>query len=230
MWDGCGFMKKIYNDNAIGLFPLPNGFVVLVRQKEYDGKMVIQYKKISFEDGVVSSVTRNEFQYYKFGKNYKSFEMQLKGYLNWKIVTLPDYRIFAVHPDGTAKILDIDARTEWQGTMLYKEHGPADIALHGHTIWASFPESNALIRFNLRTMREELRIGGGNTSAFSKPSGLFVERDKMLVCNPGSNKLLEIDLNSYTVHEYAEFENPVYEYIKINASEIVMLSTGIYVL
>lgn len=221
-------MKKIFNENAIHMLPLPKGFIIASKQNEYNDKIIVAYKMVSFEDGSITSITRNVYQLAKFGNNFKSFEIQLKDYLNCRTVLLPDRRLFAVYPDGNATIFDTEARVEWQGTLIYKNHGPADIALHGHTLWASFPESNALIRFNLRTMREELRIGGSSDSAFSSPEGLWVNGDSLLVCNPGSNKIGEVNLKTYTVYEYAEFDEPVHQYIKVNSNEMVLLDSGVY--
>lgn len=221
-------MRKLFNDNAIHMLPLPNGIIIAAKQNEYDDKIIVAYKKISFEDGSTSAITRNVYLLAKFGNNYKSFEIQLKDYLNCRTVLLPDNRLFAVYPDGNVIIFDAEARVEWQGTLKYKNYGPADIALHEHTLWASFPESNALIRFNLRTMREELRISGSADSAFSNPEGLWVMDDTLLVCNPGSKKINQVNLKTYTVYEYAEFEEPVYQYVKINSNEIVLLKSGVY--
>lgn len=221
-------MKRLYGQGAFHMLPISGGFIMAIKQNEYDNKVIVAYKLVSFENGSINPVTRNVYQLAKFGNNFKLFEKQLRDYLNCKTVTLPDKRLFAAYPDGTAKLLSGDAHLDWQGTLKYKDGGPADIAVHGHTLWASFPDNNALIRFNLRNMREELRIGGGTDSAFSEPEGLWVTDDAMLVCNPGSGKIWEVNLKSYTVYEYAEFEEPVHQYIKIGANEIVLLDSGIY--
>ena len=80
-------------------------------------------------------------------------------------------------------------------------------------------------------MREELRVGGSkNDSAFDKPEGLWVneETEKLLICNAGNNKILELDIKNYTVYEYAEFDEPVHEYINIKSNEMVLLNSGVY--
>ena len=222
-------MKRIFGPEALHLLPMPGGFIMATQQNAYDDKVVVAYKMVNFESGSMNPVTRNVYLLTKFGNNFKACEKQLRDYLNCKTAMLDEGRLFAVYPDGTAKILDKDARVEWQGALKYRDYGPADAVVHGHTLWASFPENNALIRFNLRTMREELRIGGGSGSAFSAPEGLWVaDGDNMLVCNPGNQKILEVNLKSYTVYDYAEFEEPVRQYIKIGGSEIVLLDSGVY--
>ena len=78
-------------------------------------------------------------------------------------------------------------------------------------------------------MREELRIGGNN-SPFSKPRSLFVDGDKVMVSNQDSKKLIEIDLNTYTVFEYKEFEEPLYQYVKVGNNRFALLESGLYLL
>ena len=78
-------------------------------------------------------------------------------------------------------------------------------------------------------MREELRIGG-NKSPFSRPEGLFVEGDGVMVSNAGSSKLIEVDLNSYSVFEYEEFEEPVHQYVKVGENRFAVLDSGLYLI
>ena len=76
------------------------------------------------------------------------------NFITCSCVKLDDDRAFVVAPDGEAMILDADNNVEWQGSIKYKEQGPTAIVNFGHTLWASFSDKNALIRFNLRTMTE----------------------------------------------------------------------------
>jgi len=227
---GLKKLNKVFNSDAMSMYPLPKGFIIIAKKSDIVDKLVVSYKLISFENGTMSPVTKGVFQLAKFGNNFKTFEMQVPNYVTCKIASLDNQRLFVVTPDGIAKVMDHDGYAQWQGTMKYKGFGPTDIAVQGHTLWAAFTENNALIRFNLRTMREELRIGGSNDSAFNKPQGLWINKDAntMLVCNTGANSILEVNLKSYTVYEYAQFEEPVHQYMKILSNEIVLLDSGIY--
>ena len=46
----------------------------------------------------------------------------------------------------------------------------------------------------------------------------------------GSAAILEIDLTTFEAFDYAEFEEPVYQYIRVDNTEIVHLESGIYTL
>ena len=223
-------MKKIHNNSALKCFKCENGIIIAYTQETEQGKMVVKYKKISFVDGRSSFLSKSDFLYYRFGSNFTSFDMQLPNHLTWKTVLLPDSNIMAVGKDGTAKILDYDATTVWQGTMNYKESGPSDIALHKNTLWVSFGSGNALIRYNLASKREELRIGGGAASAFCNPTGIYISENTMIVCNSGRNELLKVNLETYEVFKYAEFQEPVYQYLTVGQAEFVLLESGLYVM
>lgn len=223
-------VKKIFGNDAIHMLPLPGGFIIANKQCEYPDHIVVTYKMATLETNVLNAVTRNVYQLAKFGNNFKQFEQILKDYLNCKTLQLPGGKLFSVYPDGKAAIYSSSAEPVWEGYLKYKDLGPADVVRQGDLLWASFPESNALIRYNLNTMREELRVGGGEHSAFSFPTGLWIEGDKLLCCNTDANRILEMDLSTFSVYDYAEFEEPVKQYIRVADTEIVLLESGVYTL
>lgn len=223
-------MRKIFGSDAIHMLPLPNGFIIAVKQDERSGHFVVSYKMATLDTDALNAVTRNVYLVAKFGNNFKRFESTFKDYLNCKTILLPDGRVFSAYPDGRAAIYSPEVKLEWEGLLKYREYGPADVALSGDCIWASFPESNTLIRYNLHSMREELRIGDTDGSAFSYPYGIWIQGDKMLVCNADSNRIIEVNLNTFAAFDYAQFDEPVRQYIKVDKTEIVQLDSGIYTL
>jgi hypothetical protein len=86
-----------------------------------------------------------------------------------------------------------------------------------------------MVRYNLSTMREELRIGG-NKSPFNNPKSLFIEDSCVTVCNHGSKKLTQVNLESYTTLDGEEFEEPVKQYIKADKYRFVLLDSGVYMI
>lgn len=202
------------------------------RRAEVEDKTVVSYKSVSIENGVVTKRTRSEYEYLKYGNDHNYVDFQVGNFITCNCVKLENGRAFIVSTDGNAKIVDSEGEAEWQGTIRYKDCGPSAIAHHGHTLWASFADKNALIRFNLRTMREELRIGGSSDSSFSGPEGLWVDdaSEKLVVCNSVAQNLLEVNLKTYTVVERAVFDEPVHRYLRIGKREFVVLDSGLYIL
>lgn len=224
------FVKKIFGNDAIHMLPLPGGFIIAVKQNQYSDHIVVSYKMATLETNVLNSVTRNVYQLAKFGNNFQLFEKVLKDYLNCKTIQLGGGRLFSVYPDGRAALYSPSAELLWEGYLKYKEYGPSDVARHGECLWAAYPESNTLIRYNLSTFREELRIGGGDNSAFAYPVSLWIDGGRMLICNTDSHRILEVDLTTFSVYDYAEFEEPVKQYIRVGDTEIVLLESGVYTL
>jgi len=78
-------------------------------------------------------------------------------------------------------------------------------------------------------MREELRIGGNN-SAFLNPTGMFLDGDRLYVCNSGDGKVWEVNTNNFAVSQYLRFDEPVHQFIKISENDTVLvrLDSGVY--
>ena len=168
----------------------------------------------------------------KFGGNRNFEDLQSGGFITCNCVELDNNRLLVVRDGGEATIYDARNKIEWQGTIKYKGEGPSGITGAGSVLWASFYESNTLVRFNLRTMREELRIGGSNDSSFSGPKGLWIDEktDKLYVCNHKAKNILEVNIKNYTVKEHASFEESVYKYMKVGNRELTVLDSGLYLL
>ncbi len=223
-------MRKLHDESALRIFKDGNGIIIAYAQDSSNGRIAIKYKRVSFDTGRATGLSKNDFLYFRFGGSFTSFEMQLPNHLSWRTVVLPDSNILAVNPEGVAKVLDGEAAIVWQGRITYQGMGPSDIALYKDTIWASFGRGNALVRYNLRSKREELRIGGGVSSAFADPGSVWVEDNIMTVCNTERHNLLRVNLDSYEVFKYAEFEEPVYQYLTVGKAEFVLLDSGLYVI
>ncbi len=226
-------MKKLFSGQVYDILPVDDGgFIIVYRRAEAEGKIIVSYKSVSLENGVVTPRTRADYEFIKFGEHRQNIDFSDGNFINNSCVILEDGNRFIVSPEGQSRIIDAEGHVQWQGTIRYKECGPAAVAHHGHTLWASFPKNNALIRFNLRTMREELRIGGSNDSSFNEPMGLWVSdnEDRLIVCNHNGNNLLEVNMKTYTVNERASFDEPIYKYLCIGNKEFVVLESGLYLL
>lgn len=225
-------MKKLFSEQIYDILETSDGFMVVYRRLEIEDKVIVSYKSVVMENGVVSPRTRADYEYVKFGDKNRVPEFKDGGFITCNCVKLEDDKIFVVTHDGEAMIINAENNVEWKGSIKYKDHGPTAIANHEHTLWASFSDNNALIRFNLRTMREELRIGGSNDSSFCGPEGMWIDAqsEKLLVCNNKAHNILEVNMRTYTVIEYAVFDEPVHKYLRIGDRELAVLDSGLYLL
>ncbi len=225
-------MKQLFKEQVFDILEVENGFIVVYKKDEVDGKYIVSYKSVSLDNGVVTQRTKTDYDFIKYGEHSAVINFKTGNFITNNCVKLDDGRIFAVSVEGEAVIIGADGKCEWQGTVRYKHCGPSAIASSGQILWASFAEKNALIRFNLGTMREELRIGGSADSAFSKPKGIWIDEPsgRLFVCNAEGKNILTVNMKSYAVAEHASFEEPVYKYIKIANKEFVILQSGLYLL
>ena len=223
-------MKKLFSGEVCELLPLSNGIIFsYCKERMEDDKAEIAYKMISFEDGRISDIAKNIYLLSKFGNNYKAVLEYGENFIADKALVLTGGKVFLMRAGGEAYFLDSDTTPLWTGNLTYRSAPPSDIALYNNALWASYDEHNVLLRYNLSTMREELRIGG-NKSPFDKPSGLFVQGDSVIVSNRGSGKLLQVNLNTYGVTEREVFEETVYQYLAVSDYRFVILKSGLYLI
>ena len=222
-------MKQIFAGEVYEVLPLTNGIIFSYCKEIVEENVVVAYKMISFDNGRFTDVAKNIYMITKFGNNYKAVAAFCDNYITVKSIVLPNGKVFLLEPDGSAALIDNDGTPVWTGSLVYRSTNPTDIVLYNNALWASYADSNVLLRYNLSTMREELRIGG-NQSPFDKPRSLFVNGDKVIVSNQGSKKLIEINLETYTVFEFEEFEEPVYQYVSVGDNRFVVLKSGLYLI
>ncbi len=222
-------MKAVFSGEVYEVLPISNGIIFSYCKDIIEEDTVVAYKMITFDNGRFTDVAKNIYQLTKFGNNYKAVAAQIGNYITAKSIILPGGKVFILFEEGKAQLFDADASPLWSGELKYRGFNATDITFHNNALWASFKDCNVLLRYNLATMREELRIGGSK-SPFDMPSGLFVEGDGVMVSNLGSKKLIEVNLNNYTVFEYEEFEEPVRQYVKVADNRFVILDSGLYLI
>ncbi len=223
-------MRCFFEGKVLHMIPTPNGIVAAVLSEVTDeGKMAVEYRMLSLETNQLQRITNSVYLLAKFGASHKSAEMQVANHLTCRACLLPDGEIFTVEDDCNAKLLDGDGFAKWVGVVKYKGEAPCDAIYDGKNIWVSFTENNTLLRLDVGSMREELRIGGKKgDSSFSGPVGIFAEGEYLYVSNKNSCQIWKINTRTYDAEEYAYFDEPVYGYVRRNNREIVLLESGIY--
>ncbi len=222
-------MKKVFAGQVFEVLPLSGGILFSYCRDVTEKGTVVAYKMISFENGSFTDVAKNIYLLTKFGNQYKAIATLCGNYITVKSILLPNGKVFLLEETGRAQLIDTDATVIWEGELKYRGLNATDIVLYKNVLWACYREGNVLLRYNLSTMREELRIGG-NSSPFDRPENLFVEEDRMMVSNAGSKKLTELDLNTYSVSDYQAFEEPVRQYVRVGGNRFAVLESGLYLL
>ncbi len=222
-------MKKIFDGKIYEVLPKSDGIIFPYQKARVDEGDVVWYKMLSIENSTLTDVSEAIYMNMKFGSNYGVAVNICKNFVSEKAIILPDGRLLLCNLNGQVFIIDTDGMINISGEIKYRDAAPSSIAFYKNSIWASFREYNVLIRFNINTMRSELRIGG-KTSPFDLPESIFIEGENAYVCNSGSNELIKVNLESYSVEDYCTFEEPIRAYTKSGKFEFVLLDSGLYVI
>lgn len=222
-------MERIFAGEIYEVVPQPNGIVFSYCKSSDEDRVLVAYKMLSLDNGMLTDVAKNIYLLSKFGSNYRAAAANCGNYVTAKAIVMPNGRAFACSDSGDTVIIDGDGELLYKGELCYRNQPPADIAAYGNSLWACYARQGVLLRFNMSTMREELRIGGIN-SPFDKPNDIFIDGSTAVVSCIGSNKLIKVDLNSYTVSDFKEFSEPVYSYVKIREYDFVLMESGLYVI
>lgn len=223
-------MKQIFQGKVYEILPLSHGILFsYCKEITGDNRVVVSYKMISFDNGRMSDVTKNVYLAAKFGNNYDAIIKHCEHYITEKSIILPSGKVLLFSKDAIVKLIDTDSTVIWQGNLNYRSYNASDIVIHKNSLWACFSDCNVLLRYNLSTMREELRIGG-KSSPFGGPKSMFLEGNSVTVCNKDSKKLTQVNLESYVVLEDQSFDEEVLQYVKSDIYRFVILNSGLYML
>lgn len=223
-------MKTVFEGKVLHVIPMESGIIITYCESRTETQIAAAFKMISFETGKVTNVAKNIYQLTKFGANYRAFCAELNNYFSCKTIPLPSEKMLVLEQDGTLRLLDTDSSPIWSGQLLYKNTPPSGIALFENKLWTCYAQHNVLIRYNINTMREELRIGGGPSSPFVQPSDIFIKGRYGYVCNPGTLQILQFDLISYELEVYKEFTVPVKQYLEVDGYCFVVRDDGVFLL
>ena len=222
-------MDKVFGSNILQVLPTADGLLIAYYSEISEIQATVAFKRIVFSTGVVSNVPKGFFMIAKFGTEYKKFEEQVGNYITCRVIELANGNTLVYEKNGNAKIFDENIKPVWSGAFKYKECPITSADLTRKTLWASYTSEDSIIRYNLSTMREELRLGGAN-SPLQGPKGIFIEGNEMIVCSSKTNKLFKVNLSSYAITEYMSFKERVHEYFLIGGYEFVLLDSGLYLI
>lgn len=220
-------LERLFTGKVYEMVAQPNGIVFSYCKEVIDSRVVVGYKMISFDTKTVTDVAKNIYWLSKFGCNYRAIVSLCNNYVTSRSLVLPTGRVFMTEDNGRAILFDTEGMPLWTGELTYRGNIPSDIGIYKNALWACYADSNVLLRFNLSTMREELRIGGAS-SPFEKPFSMFVDGADVVISNLGSNKLIKVNLDTYNVSDFLEFNEPVYSYLNVKNNEFVLMESGIY--
>lgn len=223
-------MKTVFLGEVLNVIPVDNGLVFSHVLEKTEEEIQVAYKMITFSDGKTTPVPKSLYHLSKFGANYRAVLPHTQNIILSKTLQISNEKTFLLNPDGSALIINNSGEVLWEGIIKYRDNAPAAIALNNRSIWACFKQSSVLMRLNLATMREELRIGSGSSSPFNKPEDLFIDGDFIYVCDAADNAIIKLNLNTYVTEVYKKFDSPIKQFVINEGFPLVILEEGIFLL
>jgi len=223
-------MERLFDGKVYEILPLSSGIIFSYLKNELEIGDYVEYKMISFENRRLSNVVKSTYLLAKFGMDSQEIRKICENYISVKALVLPGGKVFVLEPDGKVTLADADSSVLWSGVLSYRSNKPSDVALVKDALWATYPECNAIIKYNLATMKEELRIGG-TKSPFNRPVDIFVKNEsEIVISNEKSAQLLQLNLDDYSLIELESFNEPLKQYIEVSGHRFVILESGLYIL
>lgn len=220
-------MKRIFAGEVYDIISQPNGVVFSYCKEKSDDQILVSYKMYSLETDKTTDVAKNIYLLSKFGSNYRAITSCFENHITVKSVIFPNGKIFTLERDGIAKLFSEEGEILWQGSLIYRGKSPSDISFYKNALWCCYSDANAILRYNILTMREELRIGGA-VSPFVNPCDIFVNGENAVLSTPTTNKLVKVNLETFEAQDYKEFTESVYSFVKVKDTSFVLLDSGVY--
>lgn len=224
-------MKQIINSLPLDIIPHPNGFIVVSPDGKDDrGKLKISFRFFDFTVNKATRVKRNFYAEQKFGPAFSEIASQIKDYITCAVCEGPQGFTNVVFPTGEIGIFDYMGTLIWTGDLSYHDCAVRSCAPDDNNLWCAVPDQNAIVRYSKKLQRVDFRIGGAETTAIGRPMAVTRYGNDLYVCCKATKSIKKINLDNYVAEDYKKFEEPVLRYFRTCGHEIVVLSSGVYML
>ncbi len=215
----------------LDIIPHPEGFIIAIPDgRDERGKIKVAFRFFNFTTHKVQKVKKNFYAQYKFGRGYVEIVQQVKDYLTCTVCEGPEGFINVVYPTGEIGVFDYNGTLIWTGDLSYHDCPVRSCAPEDNSIWCCVPDQNAVVRYSKKLQRIDFRIGGASTTDIGRPMAVSRIGNELFVCCKNARAIKKVSLKNYVTTDYKKFEEPVLRYMRVAGQEVVVLSSGIYIL
>ncbi|NCC86255.1 MAG: hypothetical protein EOM05_00080 [Clostridia bacterium] len=224
-------MKQIIDIKPLDIIPFPKGFIIVkVDGRDSKGNLKIAFLAFDISSNQLTHSTKSVYLLTKFGPAFKSISEQIGDYISCSAGILPNKRTHVVYPTGEMGTFDVEGTLLWTGDLIYHDSPVRSIAVDDKFIWCCVPNYNSIIRYSPSLKKVDFRIGNEKSNVFGKPMSISKVDNHLYICNKNSHSISQVSLENFAISEYKKFDEPVLRYINIQNVEVVVLSSGIYIL
>lgn len=223
-------MIKVVSLDILDLIGFSSGVLFVLRENQSSETVKVSFYSFDLETKSIATVTKNAYLLTKFGSSFAPIAKQLGDYVSCDAAKLWNGHTFIIYSTGEIGVFDEQGNLIKTDDLIYKDAPARDVAVDKNYVWSAVPDKNLIIKYSLLQNRVIMRIGGDDSKTFSSPVSVAEYDGFLYVCNKLSRKIVRIDLNSYSVEDYKEFDEAVYKYVRVGSSEFVILESGVYLL
>lgn len=223
-------MKKLLDFVPVDIITYPKGLIFIQKIKFENSGTKLRILGCNFETREINTMTKSAYFINKFGNAFKEISEQLVDPIGCHTTEISGKRTVVVYNNGEAGIFDKTGKLIWSGDLLYDGTPISGAAAEGSSFWCVARKRNAVLKYSPASKRFAFRLGSKDSFAFNFPYHVVKYGDELFVSCPGLNAIKTIDLKTFEVDEYCRFKEPVFKYLQFKDYEIVVLSSGVYVL
>ena len=223
-------MKKLFNADLLDLFTTEEGFIYACKETLESGKEAIAFFNYNSVSDRFERIPINSYIASKYSEDGFALSKSLGDFVTCRIKNISNDSYIATYENGTVKLFDSYGIINDIQDVKYNGSSASFAEPVGRDLWMPVPEENAIIKYSPKYKRIEFRIGSKDEKAFSGPVDISYYDDYLYICNAASYKIRTVSLISFTVKDYAIFNEPIHRYFRNNNKEFVILKSGVYTL
>lgn len=223
-------MRKIIDFEVFDIIECTDGIIASKKETVNEGSYKVSFFRFDLTNGRLSPVTKDFYQLNKFGENYNIITSEIGDYVSCEAALYKNGSVAVVYPTGETGFFDKHGRNVWTGDLFYRDCPINGAVPSGTYFWTTVPLQNSIISYSIPHKKFSMRIGSENSPTFNEPVSLSIYGSEMFVCNAGSNKIRSVNLKTFLVNDFRQFEEPVYKYVRSGIREFVVLASGVYLL
>lgn len=223
-------MLKIIDSKICDIMAFDAGVVYCIKELVPDEKIKFSFFGYDIKNNRILEVKKEDYQLLKFGNAFKAICNEVGNYVECETAFLNDGAVIVLLHTGEAAVYDANGMGIWYGGLLYHESPLMSISKNGSLLWGTSPEQKSVVSYSIAHRKFHMRIGGGKNSSFSEPTSVFAYNNYLYVADHGTNKIRTVNLKTFRVKDYLEFEEPIYKYLRTADKEVVVLESGTYIL
>lgn len=223
-------MIKVVSLDILDLIGFQSGVLFVLKENQNSDSVKVSFYSFDIETKSIATVTKNAYLLTKFGSAYAPIANQLGDYVSCDAAKLWNGHTFVIYSTGETGIFDEQGNLIKTADLTYREAPARDVAVDNNYIWSVVPEHNLIIKYSLLQNRVIMRIGGDESNTFNCPVAVSEYDGFLYICNKNSKKIKRLNLKTFLVEDYKEFDEAVYNYVKVGQNEFVILDSGVYLL